>query len=194
MAEAIVTRMKLLIALLAGLVVLHVINVQLGGGLAQFGIIPRDWSSWYHIFTAPFIHSDFGHLTNNLVSLAVFSTLCLIRSVRFYLISSIFIIVIGGALVWLFGRPAAHVGASGWIFGLWSLSVAVAWFDRRFGNIALALLVVFLYGGMVFGVLPSDRTVSFEMHLGGAVAGVLCAFSYATIGRRARGRNGLSAM
>jgi len=99
----------------------------------------------------------------------------------------IFIIAVGGLLVWVFGRSASHVGASGWIFGLWSLCVATAWFDRRFGNILLAVLVLFFYGSMILGVLPGDPAVSFEMHLAGAIAGVLCAFSYTVRGRQ-RGR------
>jgi membrane associated rhomboid family serine protease len=113
--------------------------------------------------------------------------------VKFFVWSSIFIIVVSGCLVWLFGRSASHIGASGWIFGLWSLSIAIALFDRRFFNFVIALLVVVLYGGMIFGILPSDPKVSFEMHLAGVVAGVLCAFSYALITRR-RKDNGLSAV
>ena len=62
--------------------------------------------------------------------------------------------------------------------------MAIAWFDRRFGNILLAVLVLFFYGGMIFGVLPSDPAVSFEMHLAGASAGILCAFAYAMWARR----------
>ena len=184
MANALWTRLKLLLVLAAALILVQAANVHLDGGLAQYGIVPRAPEHWYHIFTAPFIHGSFGHLLNNLIGLGIFSALCLMRSVRFYLVCSFFIIVIGGGLTWLFGRSAAHIGASGWIFGLWSLSIAIAWFDRRFSNIILALLVVLAYGGMIYGVLPSDPRVSFEMHLFGAIAGVFCAFVYATIIKR----------
>jgi membrane associated rhomboid family serine protease len=90
--------------------------------------------------------------------------------------ASAVIILLGGALVWLFARPGDHIGASGWIFGLWSLVIALAWFDRSPRNIAIALAVVFFYGGMVFGVLPTQG-VSFESHLFGAIAGVFAAFT-----------------
>jgi membrane associated rhomboid family serine protease len=157
--------------------------VQLAGSLGQFGVVPRIVDKWHHILSAPFIHGSYPHLLNNLVGLSIFSALCLLRSVKFFVWSSIFIIVLSGSLVWLFGRSASHIGASGWIFGLWSLSISIALFDRSFFNFMLAILVVFLYGGMIAGVLPTDPNVSFEMHLSGAVAGVACAFSYALINR-----------
>lgn len=178
MGRSLWLRVKLIIALVVLMSAVHIVNVFLDGQLGQFGIIPRSVEGSYHILTSPFIHSSLGHLLNNLVGLSIFSAFCLLRSVRFYLVSSLFIIVVGGALVWLFGRHASHVGASGWIFGLWSLSIAMALFDRRFINIAIALLVVFLYGGMIFGVLPTDPRVSYESHLFGAIAGIMCAFFY----------------
>lgn len=81
----------------------------------------------------------------------------------------------------MFARTASHIGASGWVFGLWSLSIAMAVFDRSLKNIVIALIVVFLYGGMIYGVLPGDPRISFEAHIFGAIAGVLCAFFYRLI-------------
>jgi membrane associated rhomboid family serine protease len=179
-------RFRLIPLLVVLLLVVHVINVQLAGDLSQFGVVPRSIDKWHHILLAPFIHANYPHLINNLMGLCIFSALCLLRSVKFFVWSSIFIIVMSGSLVWLFGRSASHIGASGWIFGLWSLSISIAWFDRRFFNFMLAVLVVFLYGGMIVGVLPTDPRVSFEMHLSGAIAGVACAFSYALINRRSK--------
>lgn len=178
MASSLWLRIKLIVGMAVLLSAVHVVNVALGGQLNQFGVIPRSVDSWFHVITAPFIHGSYGHLINNLIGLSIFSAFCLLRSVRFYLLSSAFIIVVSGMLVWVFGRGASHIGASGWIFGLWSLSIAIALFDRRFKNIVIALLVVFLYGGMIYGVLPTDPRVSFEAHLFGAVAGVMCAFFY----------------
>lgn len=187
MIEALSLRIRLVLFLAGVLMIVHIFNVQSGGALNQLGIIPRSSAHWYHVLTAPFIHASYPHLFNNLLGLGIFSALCLLRSVRFFLSCSLFVIVVSGALVWMFGRSASHIGASGWIFGLWSLSIAVAWFDRRPLNILIAVLVVFLYGGMIYGVLPNDPQVSFEMHLFGALAGVLCAFSYATLNRHHKG-------
>lgn len=183
-----ISSLWLRIKLIAGLVVImsavHLVNVALDGQLNQFGVMPGSTDSWLHIFTAPFIHGSYGHLINNLIGLSIFSAFCLLRSIRFYLLSSGFIIAVSGALVWLFGRSASHIGASGWIFGLWSLSIAIALFDRCFKNIVIALVVVFLYGGMIYGVLPTDPRVSFEAHLFGVVAGVMCAFFYRVFTRK----------
>ena len=82
------------------------------------------------------------------------------------------IIVITGALVWLLARDNLHVGASGWIFGLWALVITLAFVDRSWRNIAIGIAVAFFYGGMVLGVLPTDSYISFESHLFGAIAGV----------------------
>lgn len=157
------------------MLIVHVMNILTGYALTQFGILPRYLPSLPYIFTAPFIHGSNYHLINNLVGLLIFGSLCLIRSKRYFIRSSIFIVTVGGALVWLFGRQAVHIGASGWIFGLWSLCIAIAWVDRRISNIVIAVAVILLYGGMIYGVLPGDPHVSFESHLFGALAGVFCA-------------------
>lgn len=186
MTRTIWLKIRLLSTLSLLLIVVHFMNISLDGELLHYGIIPRSYSSWYHIFLSPFIHGSFMHLANNLVGLMIFSAICLLRSIRFYIVSSLFIITVGGALVWFFARGAIHVGASGWIFGLWSLVIATALFDRRFINIVIAVVVVFLYGGMIYGIFPSDPSVSFEAHLFGVIAGVLCAFLHKTIGVRVK--------
>ena len=142
----------------------------------SFGIVPRYLGSLPGIYVAPFLHGDMAHLLNNLVGLVIFSSLLFVHSLKRYLWSSFFIITVTGILVWLFARSALHIGASGWIFGLWSLLIATAWFERRLVNILIALAVAFFYGGMLYGVLPNDPRISFESHLFGAIAGVLCAF------------------
>ncbi len=171
-------KFRLLICLLAVMIGVHAVNMTLDGQLIQYGIIPRSEEHWFHVFISPFIHVDHVHLLNNLFGLAIFSVLCLMRSVGLYILCSIFVITSTGLLVWLFARSAIHLGASGWIFGLWSFAIAIAWFDRKLINIVSSFLVVFLYGGMIYGVLPSDPNVSFEAHLFGALSGALFAFFY----------------
>jgi membrane associated rhomboid family serine protease len=158
----------------------YVLGMFIGSPLYEFGLVPRSMASLPHIFTAPFIHGSWAHLFGNLTAFAVFSALCLIRGERFYIKSSLFILVCTGLLVWIFGRSSSHIGASGWIFGLWSLSIAMAWFERKFLNILIAVVVLFFYGGMIFGVLPGVRGVSFESHLFGALSGILCAVCFST--------------
>jgi membrane associated rhomboid family serine protease len=157
------------------MIAVHVIDLFLGGFLKSFGIQPREVGTAYTIVTAPWLHANFGHLGSNLGALIVLGLLCLLNGLRYFVKASALIILIGGALVWLFGRESTHIGASGWIFGLWSLVIALAWFDRSPRNIAISLAVVFFYGGMVYGVLPAQSYISFESHLFGAVAGVIAA-------------------
>lgn len=157
---------------------IHIANEVLGGSLAVFGILPGDRESLPFIYTAPWIHGSWMHLTNNLVGMSVFSSLCLIRGNDFFIRASFIIITLTGVLVWFFGRShSVHIGASGWIFGLWSLSIALAWFQRSFLNIVIALFVAFFYGGMIWGVLPSNPYISFESHLFGALSGIVAAYA-----------------
>lgn len=194
MVRSLWVRVKLLSSLILLLVAVHGINILMDGNLNYYGIIPRSEPHWFHVFTSPFIHADLGHLVNNLFALTVFSAFFLLRSTRFYVLSSFFIITLTGVLVWFFGRNAVHVGASGWIFGLWSLSIAIAWFDRRPANILSAFVVLFLYGGMIYGVLPTDPKISFEAHFFGAFSGVVFAYIYSVyLKRRSKAPNRLSA-
>jgi membrane associated rhomboid family serine protease len=167
---------KAIAGLSAAMIAVHVVNLFTGGYLSNFGIEPREIGGAYTVATAPFIHADVAHLGSNLAAFVVLGSLVLLQGLRYFVKASAVIILLGGALVWLFARPGDHIGASGWIFGLWSLVIALAWFDRSPRNIAIALAVVFFYGGMVFGVLPTQG-VSFESHLFGAIAGVVAAFA-----------------
>lgn len=169
-------RLLLLCSLALILIAVFAVNAVVGGALNRFGIQPRDASAWFHIVLAPFVHSEWWHLFYNLTGLLMLSLISLRHSVREYLMASVFIIVVSGALVWLFARPAIHIGASGWIFGLWAWQIALALFARSFVNVMVALLVVFAYGGLVYGLLPNHPGVSFEAHIAGAIAGGLFAF------------------
>ncbi|WP_317932846.1 rhomboid family intramembrane serine protease [Halioxenophilus sp. WMMB6] len=183
MARSLDKRISLLIIVLLSVAAVHLINVAMHGSLMHYGIQPRNTHTWYHIFTAPFIHGDYSHLGNNLIGLALFGALTLVRSQRFFVMGSLFIIVVSGGLVWFFGRSAVHLGASGWIYGLWSLTIVMAWYDRKLVNILMAVLVIIFYGGMIYGVLPSSPNISYEYHLAGAIAGLL----YAALVARSRG-------
>ena len=168
---------KIIAMISAAMTTVHVVDLFLGGFLKSFGIQPREIGSAYTIATAPWLHANFVHLGSNLAAFVVLGSLALLNGLRYFVKASAIIIGLGGILVWLFARDSIHIGASGWIFGLWSLVIALAWFDRTPRNIAIALAVVFFYGGMVFGVLPTQSYISFESHLFGAVAGVFAAFT-----------------
>jgi membrane associated rhomboid family serine protease len=172
-----VQRISVLAAICAAMIGVHLIDIPLLGALKSFGIHPREIGSAYTIITAPFLHSNFGHLFGNLSAFVVLAALCLLNGVRYFMKASALIIGIGGALVWLFARGSVHIGASGWIFGLWSLAMAQAWYDRSYRNALIAIGVAFVYGGMIYGVLPTQSGISFESHLFGAIAGVVAAYT-----------------
>ena len=124
--------------------------------LLQYGIIPRSSEGLFGIFISPFIHGSWSHLFSNLLPFLILSFLLMTQSLREYCYSSIFIIIISGLLVWLFGRNAIHVGASGWIFGLWSLLIAHAFTRHKIIDIVIALFVLFYYGSMAYGLIPGQ--------------------------------------
>lgn len=140
--------------------------------LRLLGLVPREPERLWAILTSPFLHGHQAHLIGNSIPLLIFGWLVMRRGTRRFVTASAFIIVVGGFFLWLIGRPALHIGASGWVFGLWGLIIADGWYERTPTAILTSVLVVLLYGGMVWGLLP-QATVSFEAHLGGLVAGVL---------------------
>lgn len=175
-------RVYTLAALAALLIAVQCVNTVLGGRLATLGIMPRRLDGLWGIPLAPFIHGGWRHLFSNLPILLFLSALLMAYSVRDYLFSSLAIVFIGGLLVWLFARPAYHIGASGWIFGLWALLLAQAITRKRLLDLFFALLVLFYYGGIAAGLLPGDPYISTESHIAGAASGVI----YAVFTKRKR--------
>ncbi|MGL4668949.1 MAG: rhomboid family intramembrane serine protease [Saezia sp.] len=175
--KALKTRVALLVSIVAVILGCHVINLLTGGTLnANFGLLPRHFSGLWGIFCAPWLHGDWSHLWSNLPVLLLLSVLIMWESVETYFKVSIFIILLGGLLVWLFGRTAYHIGASGWIFGLWAWLITRSYFEHNLKNFVLSAFVIFLYGGVIWGFLPQTG-VSVEGHIAGALSGIIAAAS-----------------
>jgi membrane associated rhomboid family serine protease len=150
----------------------------------QGGIFPRRISGLPGILFSPLIHGDWKHLVDNSLPV-LFLSLALFYFYRDIAYKIWFLIyLIGGILLWCVGRPAYHIGASGLIYGLASFLFLSGVIRRVRSLMAISLLVVFWYGGMVWGLLPFDTEVSFEAHITGAVAGVVLAFIYRDQGPR----------
>lgn len=167
-------RLKLLFGIAAVMVVLQLINSLDGYSLNRFGLIPREVQALPGIALAPWLHGSWLHLFGNLSGFMVLGALALLESRAEFIRASLFIIVVSGVLVWLFGRTGIHVGSSGWLFGLWGLLLGRAWFRRSLADLLLAALALVLYGGFFYGLLP-QQGVSFEYHLAGALCGGLYA-------------------
>lgn len=156
------------------MVALQLLNVVTGYSLMAFGLIPRTMQGLFGILTSPFLHASFTHLSANLIAFVILGSLVIIEGVNRFIAVSAIVILLGGLLVWLFGFSGVHVGASGWVFGLWAYLLSRAWFHRSWGNLLTAAVVALLYGGLVVGFLPRQG-VSFEGHLFGALAGFIAA-------------------
>lgn len=153
-------------------------EVYTGIDLSEFGIFPRQLKGLRGIIFSPLIHSDFSHLISNSTSLFIltFSLFALYTRSSLWVFPIIYIF--HGLAVWLFAREAYHIGASGLVYGFASYLFFMGVFRKDSRSIALSLLVVFLYGGLVWGVLPTDPNVSFEAHLSGAVIGLICSIIF----------------
>ena len=143
-----------------------------------FGVIPRSLMGLVGVFISPMLHGSLAHLLSNTVPLLF------LGSVLFY-----FYYRIGAAvflrgyfwtniLVWLFARPANHIGASGLVYALAFFLIFFGIFRRDFASIFISIVVMLLYGGVFYGVLPSDPNVSWESHFAGALVGVSTAVTY----------------
>ncbi len=143
--------------------------------LEQLGLKPRSLGGIPGIVAMPFLHHGLGHILGNSVPLVILlSLLALSEEDAAPTVATI--VVLGGLLLWLFGRSAVHVGASGLVFGLATYLIVAGYRSRTFVRMAVAGITVLLYGGtLVGGVLPLWPGVSWDGHLTGAIAGATVA-------------------
>lgn len=143
--------------------------------LDMFGIVPREVMGLKGIVFSPLLHGGFGHLMANATSLLILMTL-LFSNPRYYPGNTmIFIWVVSGIGVWLFGRKSYHIGASSLIYGMVTYLVAAGIWMRSWVSFIISLAILFMYSGLFWGVLPRNDHVSWEGHLCGAIAGVWAA-------------------
>jgi len=182
-------RVAPILYLVGAMWVLELLDTAMGYPLDAFGIVPRSESGLIGIGFAPFLHYGLGHLLANTTALLVLGALVLLTTPYFWMVT-VAVALFGGLGVWLTGDPHTLViGASGLVYGYAAYLVALGVFRRSLTNLLVAVLVVVLYGGFVFGVLPGRAGISWQGHLFGAIVGVLMAFWHA----RNAPRRGVSA-
>lgn len=157
-----------------------VINMLLPLHLTQYGIHPRSMATLYGILFAPFLHVNWIHLSSNFFPFIIFSTLIGFRSVkRFYCIFFLQL-VCTGILVWLFARGnSVHVGMSGIIYAFWGYLIIYGIVRKKIMHIIISILTLFFYSGLIWGVLPTYSSVSFESHFLGALCGAISGYLFA---------------
>lgn len=148
----------------------------LKGRLNQYGIQPQSLIGLRGILFAPFLHGDLPHLISNTLPFLVLGWLVMWQETSDFWIVTALTMLVGGLGVWLFAAPTSiHIGASILIFGYLGFLLLRGYFQRNFISIFLSVLVAFLYGGLVLGVLPTAPGISWQGHLFGFLGGILAA-------------------
>ncbi len=156
--------------------IVFAVDLLLPADLRQFGVRPRDVEALSGVLLAPFLHGDFNHLAANTIPMLALGWLVMLRDPRHFALVFLAATVGGGLVAWLLGAPGSvHIGASGVVFGFLGFLIFAGWYARSFASIAISLVVIALWGGLVLGVLPGDAGISWQAHLGGFGGGALSA-------------------
>ena len=169
--------LKIALGFVALIWLIQLLNWALDLGPADFGVRPRQLAGLPGILFAPLVHGGFAHLIANSPPLLVLGTamLYLYPSAALRVLPAVYLGT--GVAVWLFARGSSHVGASGLIYGLVSYIFVAGLIRRDRRAIAASLLVCFMYGALVWGVLPIEPGVSWETHLAAALIGLVMAIA-----------------
>jgi len=161
--------------------VIHLVSLFLNQDLSKLGLLPRKPAGLLGIVTSPLIHGDFSHLISNTLPLIILGWIIFNFYNKISYLLFFFIYLFTGLLVWIFARQVYHIGASGLVYGFVSFLFFSGIFRRDNKSIALALVITFLYGGLVWGILPGMEGISWESHLFGAITGLIAAYLFRKI-------------
>ncbi|WP_299064871.1 rhomboid family intramembrane serine protease [uncultured Polaribacter sp.] len=154
------------------------IEIKFNFNFNKFGILPRDFTGLRGIVFTHFIHSDTKHLFNNSIPLFVL----LLSLFYFYKEIGLKILFYGGILsgfiTWIIARESYHIGASGIVYLLFSFVFFSGIIRKHYRLVALSLVIIFLYGSMIWYVFPIKEGMSWEGHLSGFVVGFLFSVIY----------------
>ena len=147
-----------------------------GMRFSKYGVLPRSLEGLKGVLLSPFIHSDWKHLTNNALPLFVLTS-----TLGFFykgIAKEVFLWswLMSGLWLWAIGRPSFHIGASGLLYALASFLFFSGFIRKHTKLMSISMFVVFLYGGMLWGIFPMKKHISWEGHLSGALAGLILAY------------------
>ncbi len=160
------------------IVLVKTIELYFDTSFVRFGILPRELSGLRGILLAPFIHGDWNHVFNNSVPLLI------LGCAMFYFYRSLapkvilLSFLLAGLYTWISARIAYHIGASGLVYALFSFLFISGFLRMYIPLVALSFLVAFLYGSLIWGILPWDKSISWEGHFWGLLIGLVLAIIY----------------
>lgn len=168
--------LRYIIALVALMWSIKFIELATHSDFHHLGILPRSFTGMFGIITAPLIHGDFIHLLSNSLPLLVLGAIIFLMYRAVALDAVVSIYILSGILVWIFGRPAYHIGASGLVYGMFGFIFFVGLFLKQQKPMIVSAAIFFLYGGIFYGLFPHKIGVSWESHLFGMASGALFAW------------------
>jgi membrane associated rhomboid family serine protease len=169
--------MPFLLSIVGIVAAINLLNWLSGSLLNYLGIFPRHLFGLIGIITAPILHANFNHLFFNAIPWLVLAQLILmLRTVHDFLYINIIIIVVSGFLTWLLARKAIHIGASALIMGYLSFLLGSTYLQPSMLGLVIGFVCLYYFGGLLFDLLPSAVTVSWEGHIFGFIGGLVALF------------------
>jgi membrane associated rhomboid family serine protease len=157
---------------------IKLVEFEYGLDFSDWGVYPREISGLRGIIFSPFIHGNFEHLAANSLPLLIltFSLFFFYRKSSYIILILIFLL--SGLFVWLGGREAMHIGASGIIYGLAAFLFLSGVISYNIRLLTISLIVALLYGGLIWGIFPVKPEISWESHLWGGISGFVLAWLF----------------
>ncbi|MFY7698258.1 MAG: rhomboid family intramembrane serine protease [Legionella sp.] len=140
--------------------------------LLSLGIYPRSAQGILGIFLAPFLHVNFNHIFFNSIPLVVLSNFLLMNGLYYFLTVTLLITMCSGLLIWCFAKPGIHIGASALITGYWGLLITNSLQQNNMTSYILGALSFYYFSGILLGIFPSKKGISWEGHFFGLLSGV----------------------
>lgn len=137
------------------------------------GILPRESASLWQIPLAPWLHHGFAHLIANSIPFLILGGLIQLQSRSDFYMATLMITLVAGLGTWTFGELGYHAGASSLVFGYWAWLLSHAFYCRSLKSLLLAMLALFIYGGLFFALLSVKQDISWSGHAFGALGGIV---------------------
>jgi len=161
--------------------IVYFVSLATNINLDRMGILPRNLLGVLGIVTGPVVHANISHLLSNTVPLMILGWAIFYFYPKVSYKAFLVVYILTGVFVWLFARQVYHIGASGIVYAFVSFLFFSGIFRKDNKSIAIALIITFLYGGIIWGVLPGQKGISWESHLFGGIAGVITAYIFKNV-------------